>query len=180
MSVPFMNASSPTVAQTSWWSRVPTFLKLWVGLGVVSPIVSRAIDPVFEWSWPRAVGGVIFTFLLGITMLRHSKGAWFVAAFFAALGLVGAPGYMDESRAFAIWGLVVSSLDLGILLSPQARNWVNQPTERKWTYTPRKERGRLRVWRCTNCGDTFPSSDLRPTCPSCSGNDLEPASEPML
>jgi hypothetical protein len=122
---------------------------------------------------------LVIPFLLFVTMLRHSKGAWFVAVFFAALGLISAPGYMEDSRAFAIWGLVISAIDLGILLSPQARNWVNQPTERKWRYPP-KEKDGFMVRRCRNCGDTFPTADRYPRCQSCGSTDVDLATEPLL
>jgi hypothetical protein len=173
-----MDASDPAVTRRAWWSEIPTFLKLWVGLGVVANIVSRVTDPTF-WSWSRAAVGLVITFLLALSMLRHSKGAWFIAVLFASIGLISAPGYWNANRVYAVSGIVICILDLGILLSPQARNWVNQPTERKWTYTP-KEQEEFLVRRCQNCGDTFPSAELHPTCPSCGSTRIDLASEPML
>jgi ribosomal protein S27E len=174
-----MNVSSPAVTQTSWWSRVPTFLKLWAGLQIASTAVLGLIFPVSEWSWSRAVGGLVIPFLLFVTMLRHSKGAWAVAVLLALLGLIFAPGFWDESPAYVISGLIFIALELGVLLSPQAREWVNQPTERKWTYTPKKQEEFL-VRRCQDCGDTFPATERHPTCPSCGSTNVDPASEPML
>jgi hypothetical protein len=174
-----MDASERALTRRPWWSQIPDFLKLWFGLHIGGTVIFGLIDPISGWSWPRAAGGLVITFLLGISMLRHSKGGWFFAVLLTTISLLSAPGYFEDSPAYAVSGVAFSLVDLGILLSPQARSWVNQPTERKWTYTPKKQEEFL-VRRCQNCGDTFPTSDLHPTCPSSGSTRIDLESEPML
>jgi rubrerythrin len=41
--------------------------------------------------------------------------------------------------------------------------------------------GSFTVWRCTACGDTFPAEESEGArCPSCGGDRLETAGEPLL
>jgi rRNA maturation endonuclease Nob1 len=39
----------------------------------------------------------------------------------------------------------------------------------------------LAVFKCVECGDTFPAADSgEAACPSCGGSSVEPAAEPLL
>ncbi len=92
-----------------------------------------------EWGPAIRVGvwAVILAFL-AFAMLRHAKGAWVAALALAGLGLLGGFRFVTlfhEARDKIFWfylsGFVISALDVAVLVSRSARNWVNQPVTRK-------------------------------------------------
>ena len=130
------------MATTTDRSSLPKWLDLWLSVQAAGFVVGPLLDPDrFRWT-TLAVWGAI-TAILAFGMWKHANGAWVVAVILAIWSLIGSIPVvfvwtMDLDRNFAwfLWGLVLAVSDLGILLSRQARDWVNEPTQRKWTYVP--------------------------------------------
>lgn len=119
---------------------IPLWLCLWLLVQVATLVIGPLLDPDPS-SWLVVPVWASFLAILGWAMWKHAKGAWVVAVFLAIWSLIGGLPVLvawtqgfDRDFAWFLWGLVLGLVDLAILLSRQARDWVNEPTERKWTY----------------------------------------------
>ena len=120
----------------------PNWLRLWLVVQAAGLAAASLLDPDGV-GWTRLVVWGAIAVVLAFGMWKHAKGAWVVAVILAIWSLIGSIPVVfvwtmdfDRNLAWFLWGLVLAVSDLGILLSRQARDWVNEPTERKWHYVP--------------------------------------------
>ena len=124
---------------------LPRFLKLWIVLHLVSFVVAPFMNTGPFRSWVSYAIGALVVAAIGFGMWRHAKGAWVGAVLLAGWTILGGlPALrvaLDGLDAFdgvrdLLWylsGFVFGGLGLAVLLSGEALDWVNRPTERAWT-----------------------------------------------
>lgn len=119
---------------------IPLWLRLWLAVQIIFFVVDPLLAPQ-RGSLMRALVWALIMLVIGRAMWKRSKAAWVVAVLLAIWSLITALPLLfawtrgfDRAFAWFLWGFVVGLADLAILLSRQARDWVNEPTERKWTY----------------------------------------------
>lgn len=123
-------------------SSIPTFLRIWIGLQILALVVGELLRASRSGALLWSLIWTVVMLLLAWAMWKHAKGAWLAAVILAAFAIVGGipalwvwtQGF-DRNWLWFAWGLTFGVADLGVLLSRQARDWVNQPTERRWTYS---------------------------------------------
>ncbi len=128
---------NPTVMVKS--EPMPNFLKAWIGLQLISFVVGPILDPVNGMSWGRLLGWILIAAALAYGLACHSRAAWVIALLFAGLSLLGGLRVftglvegLDRESVWEAWGLLFGVADLAILLSPQAKAWIKEPTVRRW------------------------------------------------
>lgn len=127
---------------------MPVFLKAWGAVQVVGFVASGMFFERTDAVWVRWLFWIPILLAIGAAMLRHSKGAWAAAVILGAfallgglpvLGLLSSAETDGEELAWLLYGCAFAVADLSILFSRSARAWVNEPTTRAWTYTPRNK-----------------------------------------
>ena len=123
-------------------SSLPTFLRIWIGLQILGLVVGQLLKPFPSARLQWLGASTLIVLLLGWAMWKHAKGAWVVAVTLGGFAIVGGlPALwgwsqgIDRRWLWLAWGLVFGVANLVVLLSRQAHEWVNQPTERRWTYS---------------------------------------------
>lgn len=126
---------------------VPTWLRIWLLIQLAGFVVGSLLVR-HAGSWVRIVFWAALAALLGWAMWKHAKGAWVVALFLAGWSLIGGLGVIvvvtegfHRDFAWFLWGFLLAVAELATLLSRSARAWVNEPTERKWSYVPKQQDG---------------------------------------
>ena len=125
--------------ETSTARRWPAFLIVWIVVQAIGLVFGPLLSSSRDYALPSFIFWAAVTAALVYALLNHSKVAWIMALVFAGLGLAGSIriitalslGWGAEVLRLA-FGFVFSVASLAALLSPQAREWVNQPTIRRW------------------------------------------------
>ena len=118
---------------------LPTFLKIWIVVQVIGLAGGVVLNPnhyavvasTLFWGFIAAV--------ITYSLARHSKTAWVISILLASLSILGGLNFLmavSAGRTSATltsgFGLAFGVSELAILVSAQARAWVNQPTIRRW------------------------------------------------
>lgn len=108
---------------------IPTWLRLWLALQVVSFAIAPLLWPATE-TVIRSLVWTMIMLAIGWAMWRRSKAAWIAALVLATWSIYTSLAVPLIHDAWVIWpalGLIGGLAEFVILLSPQARRWINGP-----------------------------------------------------
>ena len=117
------------------------FLRIWIALHVISFVLGVALIPRPALI-TRSLVWTMLMFLLAWAMFRHHRAAWVIAVLLAAFAFAAAVAGLWElglaiskERLWYLWGIPFGLANLVVLLSLQARDWIDQSTERTGAYS---------------------------------------------
>jgi len=120
----------------------PTWLRVWLALQAVGLIMGLVREGSGSAGFFRFAFWFVLLGALSWGMYKHAKGAWVIAVALAILGVIGGVTSLfawrspfDQHFAWVLGGFLLVIADLAVLVSRPARAWVNEPTNRKWSYS---------------------------------------------